>query len=272
MAAVTSFTGDPRLRQGPRPGGLANRPGQAVGRVRPGDAVGAVHDHVRAQGHRLPGQPLGPEPSRPEGLAAVPGRRHQAVLQGGARPDRGPTRSSTASRPFSSWCPPSSPFPSCPSGGNITVDGYTTRLQLADPPWGILVMLMASSITVYGVMLAGWSSGSKYPLIGAVRASAQMVSYEAALGLTVARPWSCSPARCTPAPSSPPSTAVPLPLEHLPGFRRPRRHLLHRHHGRDDPAALRPGRGRGGAGRAASTWSTPPSGSPCSTWPSTWRW
>ena len=43
-------------------------------------------------------------------------------------------------------------------------------------------MLVCSSVAVYGVMLAGWSSGSKYPLLGAVRASAQMVSYEAALG------------------------------------------------------------------------------------------
>jgi NADH-quinone oxidoreductase subunit H len=76
-------------------------------------------------------------------------------------------------------------FSIVPLGGTITVDGYTTRLQLADPQWGILVMLIASSITVYGVMLAGWASGSKYPLIGAVRASAQMVSYEAALGLSV---------------------------------------------------------------------------------------
>jgi NADH-quinone oxidoreductase subunit H len=45
---------------------------------------------------------------------------------------------------------------------------------------------MLSSIAVYGVMLAGWSSGSKYPLLGSVRASAQMVSYEAALGLSTA--------------------------------------------------------------------------------------
>jgi NADH-quinone oxidoreductase subunit H len=45
---------------------------------------------------------------------------------------------------------------------------------------------MLSSISVYGVMLAGWSSGSKYPLLGSVRASAQMVSYEAALGLSTA--------------------------------------------------------------------------------------
>jgi NADH-quinone oxidoreductase subunit H len=76
-------------------------------------------------------------------------------------------------------------FSIVPVGGTITIGSYTTRLQLADPPWGILVMLMASSISVYGVMLAGWSSGSKYPLMGSVRASAQMISYEAALGLTV---------------------------------------------------------------------------------------
>jgi NADH-quinone oxidoreductase subunit H len=56
---------------------------------------------------------------------------------------------------------------------------------VADPPVGILLLLAMSSISVYGVMLAGWSSGSKYPLLGSVRASAQMVSYEAALGLTI---------------------------------------------------------------------------------------
>jgi len=77
-------------------------------------------------------------------------------------------------------------FSIVPIGTTLTVDGYTTRLQLADPQWGILLMLMCSSVSVYGVMLAGWASGSKYPLIGAVRASAQMISYEAALGLTVA--------------------------------------------------------------------------------------
>jgi NADH-quinone oxidoreductase subunit H len=88
--------------------------------------------------------------------------------------------------PIISLVPAFVAFSIVPIGGTITIDGYTTRLQLADPPWGILVMLMASSISVYGVILAGWSSGSKYPLMGAVRASAQMISYEAALGLTTA--------------------------------------------------------------------------------------
>ena len=63
--------------------------------------------------------------------------------------------------------------------------GTSTYLQLADPPIGILLLLAMSGIGVYGVMLAGWSSGSKYPLLGSVRASAQLVCYEAALGLAI---------------------------------------------------------------------------------------
>jgi NADH-quinone oxidoreductase subunit H len=70
--------------------------------------------------------------------------------------------------------------------GVVTIAGHETLLQVADPPMGILFILALSSIAVYGIMLAGWSSGSKYPLLGSVRASAQMVSYEAALGLSVA--------------------------------------------------------------------------------------
>ena len=72
------------------------------------------------------------------------------------------------------------------SSGEVTLFGQVTRIQLADPPIGVLFALAISSIAVYGIMLAGWSSGSKYPLLGSVRASAQMVSYEAALGLSLA--------------------------------------------------------------------------------------
>jgi NADH-quinone oxidoreductase subunit H len=75
-------------------------------------------------------------------------------------------------------------FAIVPIGGTITIAGHVTRLQLADPPWGILFLLMCSGVAVYGTMLAGWASGSKYPLLGSVRASAQLVSYEAVLGLT----------------------------------------------------------------------------------------
>ncbi len=72
------------------------------------------------------------------------------------------------------------------NGGLVTWFGHTTRVQLADPSIGVLFTLAISAIAVYGIMLAGWSSGSKYPLLGSVRASAQMVSYEAALGLSLA--------------------------------------------------------------------------------------
>jgi NADH-quinone oxidoreductase subunit H len=70
--------------------------------------------------------------------------------------------------------------------GTVVWFGEVTRVQLADPPVGILLVLALSSLAVYGIMLAGWSSGSKYPLLGSVRATAQMISYEAALGLSVA--------------------------------------------------------------------------------------
>lgn len=71
-------------------------------------------------------------------------------------------------------------------GGIVHIFGHDTRLQLVDPPVGMLFVLAMGSIAVYGVLLAGWSSGSKYPLLSGVRASAQMVSYEAALGLSLA--------------------------------------------------------------------------------------
>ena len=70
--------------------------------------------------------------------------------------------------------------------GTVVLNGRVTYLQVANPPVGILLFLAMSSVAVYGVMLAGWASGSKYPLLGSVRASAQMISYEAALGLAVA--------------------------------------------------------------------------------------
>lgn len=88
--------------------------------------------------------------------------------------------------PYLMLIPVMTAFAIVPIGGRITIAHHTTELQLADPPWGILFLLMTSGVAVYGVMLAGWASGSKYPLLGSVRASAQMVSYEAVLGLTTA--------------------------------------------------------------------------------------
>jgi NADH-quinone oxidoreductase subunit H len=95
--------------------------------------------------------------------------------------------------PFLSLVPAFLSFAIIPLGGDfrdgnngiVTWFGQETRIQLADPSMGVLFALAISAIAVYGIMLAGWSSGSKYPLLGSVRASAQMVSYEAALGLSL---------------------------------------------------------------------------------------
>ena len=76
-------------------------------------------------------------------------------------------------------------FAIVPIGGAVVIAGRTTFLQLADLPVGILWLLAMSGLGVYGVMLAGWSSGSKYPLLGSVRTSAQLLSYEAAFGLAI---------------------------------------------------------------------------------------
>ena len=87
--------------------------------------------------------------------------------------------------PYLAIIPAFMAFAIVPIGGLVTVAGHETYLQLADPGIGVLWLLMMSGIGLYGVMLAGWASGSKYPLLGSVRASAQLLSYEAALGLAI---------------------------------------------------------------------------------------
>ena len=87
--------------------------------------------------------------------------------------------------PYLSILPAFLAFAIVPIGGTVSIAGHVTELQLADPDIGVLWLLMMSGIGLYGVMLAGWSSGSKYPLLGSVRASAQLLSYEAAMGLAI---------------------------------------------------------------------------------------
>jgi NADH-quinone oxidoreductase subunit H len=87
--------------------------------------------------------------------------------------------------PYLSILPAFLAFAIVPIGGEVSIAGHKTYLQLAELPIGVLWLLMMSGIGLYGVMLAGWSSGSKYPLLGSVRASAQLLSYEAAFGLAI---------------------------------------------------------------------------------------
>jgi NADH-quinone oxidoreductase subunit H len=76
-------------------------------------------------------------------------------------------------------------FAVIPFGPGVTLFGRSVPFQVADPNIGILWVLAMASLMIYGIVLAGWSSGSNYPLLGSIRSSAQMVSYEVGMGLSL---------------------------------------------------------------------------------------
>jgi NADH-quinone oxidoreductase subunit H len=136
---------------------------------------------------------VGPNKAGPFGLLQTLADGMKLIFKEDFMPDRA-DRWVYRLAPFLAFVPAFLVWSVIPLGGDFSDGkdglvvwfGHVTRVQLADPPIGILLVLALSSIAVYGIMLAGWSSGSKYPLLGSVRASAQMISYEAALGLSVA--------------------------------------------------------------------------------------
>jgi NADH-quinone oxidoreductase subunit H len=77
-------------------------------------------------------------------------------------------------------------FAVIPVGPVVSIAGYETPLQITDLPVAVLFILAMSSIGVYGIVLAGWSSQSPYPLLGSLRSAAQVISYEVAMGLALA--------------------------------------------------------------------------------------
>jgi NADH-quinone oxidoreductase subunit H len=76
-------------------------------------------------------------------------------------------------------------FSVIPFGPIVSIFGHNTPLQLTDLSVAVLVVLACSSLGIYGVVLGGWASGSTYPLLGGLRSSAQMISYEVAMGLSI---------------------------------------------------------------------------------------
>jgi NADH-quinone oxidoreductase subunit H len=76
-------------------------------------------------------------------------------------------------------------FSVIPFGPTVSIFGHRSPLQLTDIPVAVLLVLACSSMGIYGVVLAGWASGSTYPLLGGLRSSAQMISYEVAMGLSI---------------------------------------------------------------------------------------
>ena len=75
-------------------------------------------------------------------------------------------------------------FAVIPFGPTVSIFGVETPLQLTDFPVSVLYVLAIASIGIYGIVLAGWSSGSTYPLLGGLRSTAQIISYEIAMGLS----------------------------------------------------------------------------------------
>jgi NADH-quinone oxidoreductase subunit H len=76
-------------------------------------------------------------------------------------------------------------FAVVPVGADITIGDRNVSLIVRDLNIGVLYFLAMGSLSVYGIVLAGWGSGSKYPLLGSVRSTAQLISYEIALGLAL---------------------------------------------------------------------------------------
>jgi NADH-quinone oxidoreductase subunit H len=135
---------------------------------------------------------VGPNKAGPWGLFQTLADGLKLIMKEDLIPDKADRRVFILA-PFLSAVPAFVTFAVVPIGGGfdgerfgaVKLFGHDTYVQLADPPIGVLLILAMSSIAVYGVMLAGWASGSKWPLLGAVRGTAQMISYEAALALAV---------------------------------------------------------------------------------------
>src|SRR5690606_8341550 len=72
-----------------------------------------------------------------------------------------------------------------PFGPMVSIFGHQTPLQVTDIPVAVLLILACSAVGVYGIVLGGWASGSTYPLLGGLRSTAQVISYEVAMGLSI---------------------------------------------------------------------------------------
>jgi len=126
---------------------------------------------------------LGPNRAGPFGLL-------QSVADGiklGLKEDivpRGVDRAIFVLAPVIAVTPAFISFAIIPVGPIVSIFGVLTPLQLTDLPVAVLLVLAMSSIGVYGIVLAGWASGSPYPLLGGLRSSAQVISYEIAMGLS----------------------------------------------------------------------------------------
>ncbi len=126
---------------------------------------------------------LGPNRVGPNGLLQSLADGIKLALKEGITPT-GVDRPVYLLAPIISVIPAFMAFAVIPMGGSVSVFGNRTALQLTDLPVAVLYILAVTSVGVYGIVLAGWASGSTYPLLGGLRSSAQVISYEIAMGLS----------------------------------------------------------------------------------------
>jgi NADH-quinone oxidoreductase subunit H len=129
-------------------------------------------------------QRLGPIMNGPLGLGQALGDGMKCLIKEDFRP-KGADRVIFSLAPFISGLAAFTAWSVMPLGGEVTMFGVTTSLQLTDLPMGVLFVLSVASVGIYGIVLAGWSSTSPYAILGGIRSTAQMVSYEVAMGLSL---------------------------------------------------------------------------------------
>lgn len=128
---------------------------------------------------------LGPNRAGPCGLLQSLADGIKLALKEGLTPS-GVDRPVYVLAPIIAVIPSFMAFAVIPMGGEVSIVGHRTALQLTDLPVAVLYVLAVTSVGVYGIVLAGWASGSTYPLLGGLRSSAQVISYEIAMGLSFA--------------------------------------------------------------------------------------
>ncbi len=128
---------------------------------------------------------LGPNRAGPHGLLQSLADGVKLALKEGLTPS-GADKPVYLLAPIIAVIPAFMAFAVIPLGGEVSIFGHRTALQLTDLPVAVLYVLAVTSVGVYGIVLAGWASGSTYPLLGGLRSSAQVISYEIAMGLSFA--------------------------------------------------------------------------------------
>lgn len=127
---------------------------------------------------------IGPSYAGPYGLLQPIADAFKLMFKEDIVPDR-VERATYALAPIIAFIPALLTFAVVPFGKDASVFGYEVKMVLSDLNIGILFVFAITSLGVYGIVLAGWSSGSKYSLMGGIRSSAQMISYEVSYGLSI---------------------------------------------------------------------------------------